>query len=117
LLPGFLAVTTMPDPHIIIAVRVIGLTLFVRTPPLASDIAGVSCSDIGSFARFVAEQKAEGVTLKEAVRQLHRSFGREHPETEQELEKIVQAIYEMPIFSTATPAEVGTAYQTACETG
>jgi hypothetical protein len=117
LLPGFLAVTTMPDPHIIIAVGVIGLTLFVRTPPLASDIAGVSCSDIGSFARFVAEQKAEGVTLKEAVRQLHRSFGREHRDAEHELENIVRAIYEIPIFSTVSPAEVGTAYQTACEHG
>ena len=29
----------------------------------------------------------------------------------------LRAIYEIPIFSTVSPAEVGTAYQTACETG
>jgi hypothetical protein len=115
--PGPLAVTKMPGPVIIIAAGTIGLTLITRTPTFASDVAGVSCSDIGSFARLVAEQKSEGVPLKQAVRHLRRSFGREHPETEHELEKIIQAIYEMPIFSTATPAEVGTAYQTACETG
>ena len=54
---------------------------------------------------------------RQAVRHLRRSFSREHPDTEHEFENIFRAIYATPIFSTATPAQVGTAYQTACETG
>jgi hypothetical protein len=84
---------------------------------ISLDVARVRCFNIGSFARFVADQWAEGVPLKKAVRHLRRSFGREHRDTEHELENIVRAIYEIPIFSTVSPAEVGTAYQTACETG
>jgi hypothetical protein len=104
-------------PDIIIAVGVIGLAVSVSTPASATDVPGLACSEIGSFAQRVAQQKTAGVALTEAVRRLRRSFGREQADTEHELEKIVRAIYEMPIFSTASPAEVGNAYQTACEKG
>ena len=55
--------------------------------------------------------------MDDAIRRLRQSFGSEHADSEHELEKIVRAIYGMQIFSTASPEEVGTAYQTACEMG
>ncbi|MBV8771783.1 MAG: hypothetical protein JO166_05565 [Deltaproteobacteria bacterium] len=62
-------------------------------------------------------QRAEGITGDDALNRLRQSIGAEYPNTEHELEKIVQAIYGVPVFSTATPDEVGTAYQAACEFG
>ena len=107
----------MPGQDIIIAVGVIGLAVSVGTPAAAIDVPGMTCSEVGSFAQRVAQQKATGVALNQAVPRLRRSFRREHADTEHELEKIVRAIYEMPIFSTVSPAEVGNAYRTACEKG
>ena len=52
-----------------------------------------------------------------ALNRLRQSIGAEYPNTERELETIVQAIYGVPIFATATPEEVGTAYDAACELG
>ena len=95
----------------------IGIVLLAGTPALATDVPGMSCSEIGSFARKVAEKMAEGVTLDVALRRLRQSLGSEHADTERELGKIIQAIYGKPIFSIATPEEVGTAYQDACEGG
>ena len=107
----------MPGQDIIIAVGLIGLAVSVSTPAAAIDVPGMTCSEVGSFAQRVAQQKATGVALNQAVPRLRRSFRREHADTEHELEKIVRAIYEMPIFSTVSPAEVGNAYRTACEKG
>ena len=107
----------MPGQDIIIAVGVIGLAVSVSTPAAAIDVPGMTCSEVGSFAQRVAQQKATGVALNQAVPRLRRSFGREHADTEHELEKIVRGLYEMPIFSTVSPAEVGNAYRTACEKG
>src|SRR5207248_7573980 len=53
----------------------------------AGDVPGMSCSEIGSFARQVAEHKAEGVSIDEGIRRLRQSFGSEHLDTEHELEK------------------------------
>jgi len=83
----------------------------------SGDVPHTSCSEIGSFARQVAEQKTKGIPLEVAMRRLRRSFGSEYPDTERELEKIVQAIYGVEVFSAATPEEVGSAYQLACEMG
>ena len=107
----------MPGRDLIIAVGVIGLAVFVSAPASAIDVPGMTCSEIGSFAQRVAQQRAAGVALNQAVPRLRRSFGPEHADTEHELEKIVRAIYEMPIFSTVSPPEVGNAYRTACEKG
>ena len=107
----------MPGQDIIIAVGLIGLAVSVSTPAAAIDVPGMTCSEVGSFAQRVAQQKATGVALNQAVPRLRRSFRREHADTEHELEKIVRAIYEMPIFSTVGPEEVGNAYRTACEKG
>jgi len=107
----------MPGQDIIIAVGVIGLAVSVGTPAAAIDVPGMTCSEVGSFAQRVAQKKSAGVALNQAVPRLRRSFGREHADTEHELEKIVRALYEMPIFSTVSPAEVGNAYRTACEKG
>ena len=107
----------MPGQDIIIAVGLIGLAVSVSTAAAAIDVPGMTCSEVGSFAQRVAQQKATGVALNQAVPRLRRSFRREHADTEHELEKIVRAIYEMPIFSTVSPAEVGNAYRTACEKG
>jgi hypothetical protein len=93
----------------------IALAVFVSTSAIASDVPGMTCSEIGSFAQQVAEHKAEGVFVDDAIRRLRQSFGSEHADTEHELEKIVRAIYGMQILSTASPEEVGTAYETACE--
>jgi hypothetical protein len=77
----------------------------------------MSCPEIGSFAREIAEHKAIGATLEEQVRRLHHSLGPEHSDAEQALEGIIRAIYTIRIFSTATPDEVGNAYQVAYEMG
>ena len=107
----------MPGQDIIIAVGLIGLAVSVSTPAAVIDVPGMTCSEVGSFAQRVAQQKVTGVALNQAVPRLRRSFRREHADTEHELEKIVRAIYEMPIFSTVGPEEVGNAYRTACEKG
>ncbi|MBV8894257.1 MAG: hypothetical protein JO266_20175 [Acidobacteria bacterium] len=48
---------------------------------------------------------------------MRQSIGAEYPNTERELETIAQATYGVPIFSTATPEQVGSAYHAACELG
>ena len=53
--------------------------------------------------------------MDETTRRLRASFGVQDADTKRELEKIVRAVYRIPIFSTASPEEVGRAYQTACE--
>jgi len=103
--------------NVLLAVGMIVLAVSASTSATASDVPGMTCSEIGSFARQVAEHKAEGVSIDERIRRLRLSFGSEHADTEHELEKIVRAIYGKQIFSTASPEEVGTAYQTACEMG
>ena len=99
-------------------IRVLGqiaLAVLASTPAVASDVPGMTCAEIGSFAERVAQQKAEGVSFDDTVRRLRRSLAPEYAPTAPELEKIVRAIYGMAIFSTASPEEVGIAYQTACE--
>jgi len=108
----------MPGLHIVLVVGAIGLAVFASTPACATDVPGMTCAEIGSFARQVAEQKAEGVALNDAFRRLRRALGPEHTgKTEHELEKIVRAIYRMKVFATVSPEEVGNAYQAACEVG
>jgi hypothetical protein len=77
----------------------------------------MTCAEIAGFAQEVAQQKAEGLVLTDVVRRLRRSFGRKDADIEHGLENIVRAIYRIPIFSTVSPEEVGSAYQTACEHG
>ena len=103
--------------NILLFVGTIVLAVFASTSATASDVPGMTCSEIGSFAQQVAQRKAEGVSVDDAIRRLRQSFGSEHADSEHELEKIVRAIYGMQIFSTASPEDVGTAYQTACEMG
>ena len=107
----------MPGHDIIRVVGVIWLAVFASAPTFATDVSGMSCSQIGGFARQVAEQKLKGVMLKDAVRRLRKSFGSRYADTEHELENIVRGIYRIPIFSTVSPGEVGNAYQIACEKG
>ena len=107
----------MQGDSVVCIVVVIGIGLFTNTTAIATEVHGLSCSQIGSFARQVAEQKAEGVSLTDGLRRLRQSISREYPDTERELEKVVQDIYTVPVFATATPDEVGTAYQAACELG
>jgi phosphoribosylformylglycinamidine (FGAM) synthase-like enzyme len=96
-------------------VVVIGLAARASIPATTSDVPGVTCVEIGSFARQIAAHKAEGASMDETIRRLRASLGVQDADTERELEDIVRAIYRTPIFSTATPEEVGMAYQTACE--
>ena len=104
------------DPVICIVI-VIGIGLCANTAAIATEVPGMSCSQIASFARQVAEQRAEGIIRDDTLNRLRQSIGAEYPNTDRELEKIVQAIYGVPIFSTANPDEVGTAYRAACELG
>ena len=108
---------TMSCRNVMLLMGTIVLAVFASTSAIASDVPGMTCSEIGSFAQQVAQRKAEGVSVDDAIRRLRQSFGSEHADSEHELEKIVRAIYGMQIFSTASPEEVGTAYQTACEMG
>ena len=107
----------MARREIIRAVGTIGLAPFASSSAFAADVPGMTCSEIATFARQIALQKTERVALIDALRRLRQSLGVDHADTEHELEKIVRAIYGMQIFSTASPEEVGTAYQTACEMG
>jgi hypothetical protein len=107
----------MPGQFIVRVVVAIGLAAFASTPAFASDVSAMSCSQIGGFARQVAEQKLKGVMLKDAVRRFRKSFGSRYADTDHELENIVRGIYRIPIFSTVSPEEVGNAYQIACEKG
>jgi len=114
----FLATNTMPSHDIMHVVGVVGSAVLAATPAFATDVPGMTCAEIGSFARQVAEQRAEGVALNDAFRRLRRALGPEHTgKTEHELEKIVRAIYRMKVFATVSPEEVGNAYQAACEVG
>ena len=88
----------MPCRNVMFVVGSIVLVVFASTSDYAGDVPGMSCSEIGSFARQVAEHKAEGVSIDEGIRRLRQSFGSEHLDTEHELEKVVRAIYGMKIF-------------------
>jgi hypothetical protein len=107
----------MPDQYIVRVVGAIGLAVFASTPAFAADARGMTCAEFAAFAQEVAQQKAEGLALTDVVRRLRRSFGRKDADTEHQLEKIVRAIYGMPAFSTVSPEQVGSAYQSACEHG
>ena len=75
----------------------------------------MNCPEIGRFAQQVAEEKANGAPLDDAVRRLRQSI--RPADTERALEDIIRAIYGMQVFSTATPDEIGAAYELACEVG
>src|SRR5262249_53411602 len=107
----------MPGLHIVLVVGAIGMAVFARPSAFASDVCEMTCAEIAAFCQKMARQKGEGRPLNDMVRRLRRSFGRQDADTEHELEKIVRAIYGTPIFSTVSPEEVGSAYQTACEHG
>ena len=100
---------TMSCRNVLLVVGTIVLAVFASTSATASDVPGMTCSEIGSFAQQVAVQRAEGVSIDKAVGRVRQSLS-QHPDTEHELEKIVRAIYGMQIFSNASPAEIGTAY-------
>ena len=104
----------MPARNILVVVT-IGLAVFTHRPAFAVNARGMTCAEIAAFAQEVAQQKTEGHSLSDVVRRLRRSLGRGNADTEHELEKIVRAIYGTPIFSSVSPQEVGSAYQTACE--
>lgn len=89
--------------NVMLVVGTIGLAVFASASAAASDVPGMTCSEIGRFARQVAEHKAEGVSIDEAVRRLCESFGSKHLDTEHALEKIVRAIYGMQIFFYCQP--------------
>jgi hypothetical protein len=89
-----------------------GMAIVANEP---TEVAGMSCPEIGRFAQQVAAQKANGASLDEAVRRLRRSV--RPADNERALEDIVRAIYGIEVFSTATPEEVGAAYELACEMG
>jgi hypothetical protein len=99
----------------ILVVLVTELAVFASTPAFAVDVHRMTCAEIAAFAQEVAQQKTEGLQLNDVVRRLRRSSRRGDADTEHELEKIVRAIYGNRIFSTVSPQEVGSAYQTACE--
>ena len=80
-----------------------------------SEVPGMNCPEIGRFAQQVAEEKANGAPLDDAVRRLRQSI--RPADTERALEDIIRAIYGMQVFSTATPDEIGAAYELACEVG
>ena len=83
---------TMSCRNILLFVGTIVLAVFASTSATASDVPGMTCSAIGSFAQQVAQRKAEGVSVDDAIRRLRQSFGSEHADSEHELEKIVRAI-------------------------
>jgi hypothetical protein len=92
----------------------IGLGLVGQEP---DEVPGMTCAEVGEFARQVAEQKANGALLADALRRLHESVPSGHVDRQRALEDIVKAIYRIEIFSTASPEEVGRAYSFACEIG
>src|SRR5438046_7280448 len=49
------------------------LAVFASTPATASDVPGMTCPEIGSFAQQVAQRKAEGVSVDDAIRRLRQS--------------------------------------------
>ena len=69
-----------------------------------SEVPGMNCPEIGRFAQQVAEEKANGAPLDDAVRRLRQSI--RPADTERALEDIIRAIYGMQVFSTATPDEI-----------
>jgi hypothetical protein len=108
---------TMSCRNVLLVVGTIVLAVFASRSANASDVPGMTCSEIGSFAQQVAQRKAEGISVDDAIRRLRYPSTPNTLTPSIELEKIVRAIYGMQIFSTASPTEVGTAYQTACEVG
>ena len=64
----FLALTTMAGHGIIGVMAAIGLAVLTSIPACASDVPGMTCAEIGSFAERVAQQKAEGVAFDDTVR-------------------------------------------------
>jgi hypothetical protein len=70
----FLALTTMAGHDIIRVLGQIALAVLASTPAVASDVPGMTCAEIGSFAERVAQQKAEGVSFDDTVRRLRRSL-------------------------------------------
>jgi len=55
----------------------IGLGLVGQEP---DEVPGMTCAEVGEFARQVAEQKANGALLADALRRLHESVPSGHVE-------------------------------------
>src|SRR5437868_11362918 len=73
--------------NVLLVVGTIVLAVFASTSATASDVPGMTCSEIGSFAQQVAQRKTEGVSVADAIRRLRQSFGSEHADSEHELAK------------------------------
>src|SRR5438045_9464613 len=102
---------TMSCRNVLLVVGTIVLAVFASTPATASDVPGMTCPEIGSFAQQVAQRKAEGVSVDDGIRRLRQSFGSEHADGEHELEKMVRAIYRRQLLSAARTEDVCMAYQ------
>src|SRR3954454_8853242 len=77
----------------------------------AEYVADMSCHEVAGFAETTAQQKAAGVTLKEAVSGLRQSLGSEYQSTKMALERIIRSIYTRKELAAANPDQVAEAYR------
>lgn len=80
--------------------------------------SGMSCDEIGDFAKQVALQKQmkDGVTLKEAIDGLHDSLaGGDFKSTDKILAEIINEIYKRPYLSNLDPMLVKSTFEHDCE--
>jgi len=77
----------------------------------------MTCAEVGEFARQVAEQKANGALLADALRRLHESVPSGHVDRQRALEDIVKAIYRIENFLDRQPRRSWACLQFACEIG
>jgi len=80
----------------------------------AANMPGMSCHDVGGFARAVVQEKRNGVDLEEALDGLEDSLGPEFADMKRGFALIVRTICMQKRMSAAGPDEVGAAFEKAC---
>jgi hypothetical protein len=80
----------------------------------AAYVTGMSCHDVGGFARVVVQQKQKGVDLDEALDGLEDSLGPKFAAMKRSLALVVLMIYTRKPMSAAGPDEAGAAFEKAC---
>lgn len=80
----------------------------------AAYVRGMSCHDVGGFARVVVQQKQNGLDLDEALDGLEDSLGPKFADLKRELALVILMIYTRKPMSAAGPDEVAAAFEKAC---
>lgn len=95
------------------AVAIFAVVLFPRIAFAGQYIPGIPCEMVGSIATGIAIDRGTGHPLDQELAEMRESASPGDP-SERPLEVMIRSIYLLPAFQSASPEEVGQAYERTC---